>query len=87
MYTKPQQFGKLIIIVNVWFSLCNSLLLGSSEGKQKMNNTLCYKSKYNMKMQIEIKEVFEEWQTFFKGILACVHECELECVHLKPVLK
>lgn len=40
-----------------------------------------------MKMQIEIKEGFEEWQAFFKGILACVHECKLACVHLKPVLK
>ena len=87
MYTKTWQFGKLIIIANDCFSLCNSLLLKSSEGKQKMNDVLCYKSKYHKKMQTGIKEVFEEWQAFFKGILACVHGCELACVHLKPALK
>lgn len=87
MYTKTWQFGKLIIIVNDSFSLCNSSLLGSSEGKQKMNDVLCYKSRYHMKTQTVTKEVFEEWQAFFKGILACVPGCELACVHLKPALK
>lgn len=45
MYTKTCQFGKLIIVENDYFPLCNSLLLESSEGKQKMNDVLCYKSK------------------------------------------
>lgn len=44
-----------------------------------MNDTLCHKSKYQMKMQLEIKAVFEEWQAFLKRILACVHGRELVC--------
>lgn len=45
------------------------------------------RSKYHIKIQREIKALFEKWQASFKGILAFVHWCELVCVQLKPELK
>lgn len=48
MYTESWQYGKLIITMSDCL-LYSSSLLGSSEGKQKMNDAVCYKTKYHAK--------------------------------------